>query len=311
MSNNAKEFKTTIGGQALLEGIMMRGPEKSAMAVRRPDGEIEVEAYPSPGGAKVWYKRVPFIRGCFNMVDSLLFGYKCLMRSAEISGAETEEPSKFEKWLADKLGKSVNTIVAVVALVLGLGLAIGLFMLLPAFLVKLVGGAIESSVVLSLIEGAIKILLFVLYLLLVSRMKEIRRVFEYHGAEHKTIACYEAGLPLTVENIRPQTRFHPRCGTSFLLIVLVISILLFSVVTWSSVLMRVALKLLLLPVVVGISFEILKLTGRYDNFVTRIARAPGMWFQRLTTGEPDDSQIEVAIASVLPVMPENKGDDKW
>ncbi len=289
---------------------MMRGPEQSAMAVRLPDGTIDVELMPT-NNPSAWYKKVPFIRGCFNMVDSLLLGYKCLMKSAEKSGMDSETPSKFEEWLAKKSGKAITSIVSVFALVIGGAIAISLFMVLPAFLVGLFGHNIASPIAKSLIEGVVKISIFILYIGLVSRLNDIRRVFQYHGAEHKTIYCYESKQELTVENVRTKSRFHPRCGTSFLLIVLVISILLFSVVTWSSILVRVLLKILLLPVVVGIAYEIIKLAGRYDNIITRIISAPGLWLQRLTTFEPDDSQIEVAIASMSPVIPKEKGSDEW
>lgn len=307
---NKNEFKTSIGGQALIEGVMMRGPVETAMAVRTPGGEIDVERMPTKNPT-AWYRKTPFIRGTFNMVDSLLLGYRCLMKSADKAGMDEGEPGKFEIWLSEKMGKSIMSVVSVVALLLGAAIAIGLFMVLPAFLVGLIGGYLPTPIIKSLIEGAVKIVIFVIYLALVSRMNDIKRVFQYHGAEHKTIACYEAGLELNVENVRGQRRFHPRCGTSFLLIVLVISILVFSVVTWSSVLIRVALKFLMLPVVIGIAYEIIKLAGRYDNPVTRIISAPGLWLQRLTTNEPDDSQIEVAIASMLPVIPEEKGTDEW
>jgi uncharacterized protein YqhQ len=305
------EYKTSIGGQALIEGVMMRGPEQSAMAVRLPDGGIDVERFPTKNPT-AWYRKAPFIRGSFNMVDSLLQGYRCLMKSAEKSGMEDEgEPGKLELWLAKKTGKDLMSVVSGVALVLGGGLAILLFMMLPAFIVGLLGRFIAGSVAKSLVEGAVKILIFVLYLSLVSRLNEIKRVFMYHGAEHKTIACYEAGEELNVENVRAKQRFHPRCGTSFLLIVLVVSILLFSVVTWSNVFVRVALKLLMLPVVIGVAYEIIKLAGRVDNALTRAISAPGIWLQRLTTVEPDDSQIEVAIASMLPCIPKEKGSDEW
>lgn len=303
-------FKTSIGGQALIEGVMMRGPEQSAMAVRLPDGEIDVETWETKSNRK-WYHKTPFVRGIFNMVDSLVFGYKCLMKSADKAGMEEEEPSRFEKWLADKLGKSLTSVVSVVAVVLGAGIAIGLFMILPAFITGLLGRWITSRVAKTLVEGVLKIGIFLVYMAVIRVMPEIRRVYQYHGAEHKSIACYEAGLPLTVENVRPQRRFHPRCGTSFLLITLVISILLFSVVTWNHVLIRVLLKILLLPVVVGIAYEIIKLAGRYDNIITRAVSTPGMWTQRLTTQEPDDSMIEVAIASLTPCIPGEQGEDAW
>ena len=306
-----EQFKTSIGGQALIEGVMMRGPEKTAMAVRLPDGGIDVEDWVTKSPS-AWYKKEPFIRGCFNMVDSLLMGYKCLMKAVEKAGFDDEEPSKFEAWLAERLGKNIGTVVSVVAMVGGLGIAILLFMVLPTFLVGLLRSVLTMGpVVRSLLEGVAKILVFLVYLASVSRMKEIHRVFEYHGAEHKTIACYEKQLPLTVENIREQVRFHPRCGTSFILIVLVISILVSSVITVDQLLWRVLFKMLLLPVVIGVAYEIIKFAGRHDNIVTRIISAPGLWFQRLTTFEPDDSQIEVAIASMLPVIPQEAGKDTW
>lgn len=303
------KFKTNIGGQALIEGVYMRGPEQSAMAVRIPDGTIDVETFPTTNPS-AWYKKTPFIRGSFNMIDSLMQGYKCLMKSAEKSGMESGEPSKFETWLAEKSGKALTSVVSVVALVLGGAIAIGLFMVLPAFIVGFfskTGGQVTKS----LIEGVVKIVVFVLYIALVSQLSDIKRVFRYHGAEHKTIFCYESGKELTVENVRGMSRFHPRCGTSFLLIVLVISILLFSVVTWKSIIFRVFLKLLMLPVVIGIAYEIIKLAGRYDNILTRAVSAPGLWLQRLTTAEPDDDQIEVAIASMIPAIPRETGSDEW
>lgn len=306
---NKGTFKTSIGGQALIEGVMMRGPNETAMAVRIPDGTIDVELTPT-SNPTAWYRKTPFVRGSFNMVDSLLMGYKCLLKSAEKSGMDSEEPGKFELWLSEKSGKALSSVISVVALALGGAIAIGLFMVLPTFVVGIFAN-VSSPVAKSLVEGLLKIIIFILYLSLVSQLSDIRRVFQYHGAEHKTIACYEAGEELIVENIRDKSRYHPRCGTSFLLIVLVISILLFSVVTWSSMLLRVLLKLLMLPLVVGIAYEIIKLAGRFDNIVTRIISAPGMWFQRLTTAEPDDSQIEVAIASMIPVIPKEKGSDEW
>lgn len=289
---------------------MMRGPALSAMAVRLPDGGIDVETW-GVGGGKSWYRKAPFVRGIFNMADSLVTGYKCLMKSANKAGFEDEEPSRFERWLSERMGKSLSSIVAVMAAVIGFGLAILLFTVLPAFLTGLLGRWITLPIVKSLIEGVMKIGIFVLYMALIARMPDIKRVYQYHGAEHKTIACYEAEQELTVENVRDKSRFHPRCGTSFILIVLVISILLFSVVTWSSILIRVLLKIILLPLVVGVAYEIIKFVGRHDNGLTRAISAPGLWTQRLTTKEPDDSQIEVAIASMQPVIPKERGEDEW
>ena len=308
--NKDKSFKTSIGGQALIEGVMMRGPQKIAMTVRKPDGDLQVDVWDAP--KKTVWNRIPIVRGVVNMVVSLMDGYKCLMKSAEIStqGLEEEEPSRFEKWLDEKLGDKMTKVVSVISAVLGFGVAILLFTFLPAFLGGLLKGVLPRWG-LSLFEGLLKIALFIGYLALVSLMPDMKRMFQYHGAEHKTIFCYEAGLELTVENVRKQRRFHPRCGTSFLIIALVLSILVFSVVTWSSPLIRTLLKLALTPLVVGIAYELIKLAGRYDNLFTRIISFPGLQLQHLTTREPDDSMIEAAIASMKPVVPETKGEDQW
>ncbi len=308
--NKDKSFKTSIGGQALIEGVMMRGPQKIAMAVRKPDGGLQVDVWDAP--KKTLWNRIPIVRGVVNMVVSLMDGYKCLMKSAEIStqGMEEEEPSKFEKWLDEKLGDKMTKVVSVLSAVVGFGVAILLFTFLPAFLVGLLKGVLPRWG-LSIIEGLLKIALFIGYLALVSLMPDMKRMFQYHGAEHKTIFCYEAGLELTVENVRKQRRFHPRCGTSFLIIALVLSILVFSVVTWSSPLIRTLLKLAMTPIVVGVAYELIKLAGRYDNLFTRILSFPGLQLQHLTTREPDDAMIEAAIASMEPVLPEKKGEDQW
>ncbi len=310
MSSKDKKFKTSIGGQALIEGVMMRGPKKAAMAVRKPDGELWVDVWDAP--KKTVWSKIPIVRGVVNMVVSLMDGYKCLMKSAEISteGLEEEKPSKFEEWLEKKLGDKMTKVVSVLSAILGIAFAVLLFTFLPAFLVGFLKGILPRWG-LSLIEGFLKIALFVGYLAVVSLLPDMKRMFQYHGAEHKTIFCYEAGLELTVENVRKQKRFHPRCGTSFLIIALILSILVFSVVTWSSPLIRTLLKLALTPIVVGIAYELIKLAGRYDNVFTRILSFPGLKLQHLTTREPDDSMIEAAIASVKPVIPEKKGEDQW
>ena len=308
MDKNEKQscaIKTSVGGQALLEGIMMKGPYKSAMAVRKPNGEIDLSTWETKQLTGI--RKVPFVRGTFNFIDTLIKGYECLMKSAEISGQE-EEPDKFELWLNKTFGKAAGSVFSfLITLVAGV-LAIGLFFGVPALITNLVSEYITNKVVLSAIEGIIKIGLFLVYIIGVSNMKDIRRTFMYHGAEHKTIFCYEQGLELTVENVRKQQRFHPRCGTSFLLIVLVVSILVSSVITWESVLIRVLLKIAMLPITVGISYEIIKFAGRHDNWLTRIISAPGLWLQNFTTKEPDDSMIEIAIAAVTPVLPENPED---
>ena len=325
----AKEkFKTMIGGQALIEGIMMRGPEKDAIVVRTSKG-LETEVHPrklhSPKSVKSW----PFIRGIFSFFDSQAVGVKALMRSADLAPEEMqEEPSKFDKWLEKALGnETFQKVIVGIAMAMGVGLSIVLFFLLPMVISGFMDGFIKSNLMLNLVEGVIRMAIFMAYMILISRMSEMKRVFGYHGAEHKTIRCYEAGLPLTVENVRTQTRLHPRCGTSFLLVVMVISILIFSIA--SSLLLSVcpqlgsmrgsalyrfimiAFKLLLLPLVVGVTYEINRWAGRHDNWFTKILTAPGMWMQHFTTNEPDDSMIEVGIAAVNAVLPEKEGSDLW
>lgn len=307
----ANKKKTSIGGQALIEGIMMRGPVLTSMATRMPDGSIDVETWNTHKGCKTpWTRRAPFIRGIFNMVDSMVVGYHCLMKSAEKAGVE-EEPTKFDKWLEKKLGDNMMKVLGGFAAVLGVALAAVLFIFIPTGLSSLLKPLIGTGVGLSLIEGLIKVIILVGYMWLCSRMKDIRRVFEYHGAEHKSIACYEAGLPLTVENVRPQRRLHPRCGTSFLFLVVFISIIIGSFISWDNPAIRMLLKLLLIPVVVGISYELIKLAGRSDGIFTRIISAPGMWLQHITTCEPDDGQIECAIAALTAVIPEDENADRW
>ena len=307
----ANKKKTSIGGQALIEGIMMRGPVLTSMATRMPDGSIDVETWNTHKGSKTpWTRRAPFIRGIFNMVDSMVVGYHCLMKSAEKAGVE-EDPTKFDKWLEKKLGDNMMKVLGGFAAVLGVALAAVLFIFIPTGLSSLLKPLIGTGVGLSLIEGLIKVIILVGYMWLCSRMKDIRRVFEYHGAEHKSIACYEAGLPLTVENVRPQRRLHPRCGTSFLFLVVFISIIIGSFISWDNPAIRMLLKLLLIPVVVGISYELIKLAGRSDGIFTRIISAPGMWLQHITTCEPDDGQIECAIAALTAVIPEDENADRW
>ena len=310
-----KEFKTSIGGQAVIEGVMMRGPEKSALAVRLPGGEIDIEEWDNPAADGKWFRKTPFVRGMFNMVGAMKLGYTCLTKSAEKSGMlEEEQPSRFEKWLTEKLGDKFSTVLTMFSVVLGVVIAVGLFAVLPLVLTRLLSDTAQLALnptTRALIEGLVRIVVFVTYILLVSRMKEIRRVFEYHGAEHKTIACYEAGQELTVENVRTKSRFHPRCGTSFLLIVLVVSIIVFSTIRLEDVLLRALLRFALLPLVVGVAYEIIKFAGRHDNSFTRAISAPGLWLQRMTAHEPDDGQIEIAIASMSAVVPREDGADSW
>lgn len=323
-----EKFRTMIGGQALIEGIMMRGPDKDAVVVRTAEGmKIEVKDRKlSPPGS---FKRWPFFRGIFTFFDSQITGVKALMRSADLAPEEEqEEPSKFDKWLEKKLGnEKFQKVIVGLAVAMGLGLSIGLFFLLPMILASVFDRWIRTTLGINLLEGLIRMIIFLSYMILISRMSEMKRVFSYHGAEHKTIRCYEAGLPLTVENVRMQTRLHPRCGTSFLLVVMVISILVFSVAsslllaavpaltalrgTFLFRLLMIVYKLLLLPIVVGITYEINRWAGRNDNWLTRILTAPGMWMQHFTTNEPDDSMIEVGIAAVEAVLPEEEGADRW
>ena len=326
-----EKFKTTIGGQALIEGIMMRGPEKDAIAVRTAD-EIKLELKDRKIRPKNSIAAWPFIRGAVNFFDSQVTGVKALMHSADLSpeGQELaqEEPSKFDKWLEEKLGnEGFQKAVIGTAVFMGLGMSILLFFLLPMVICGFFDQWIQSTIALNLMEGVVRMCIFMGYMLLISRMKEMKRVFAYHGAEHKTIRCYEAGLELTVENVRVQTRLHPRCGTGFLLIVMVISILVFSIASTVLLslipalgamkgsflyrLIMIVFKLLLLPLVVSITYEINRWVGRHDNAFTRILSAPGMWMQNFTTNEPDDSMIEVGIAALKAVIPENEGADLW
>ena len=325
MAKQQEKFKTMIGGQALIEGIMMRGPEKDAVVVRTKEG-LQVDVKPRKVYKKGSICRWPLIRGVVTFFDSQVSGVKALMQSADLSPDEQEEPSKLDQWLEKKLGsKAFQNLLVSVAVFMGLAMSVGLFFLLPSLAGDVMEIWVDNPLLRTLLEGVVRILIFVVYIVLMSRMKDMRRVFSYHGAEHKTIRCYEAGLPLTVENIQKQTRLHPRCGTSFLLIVMILSILLFSVATallekipvftqldgiYDNLLMM-GVKLLLLPLLVAISYEFNRLVGRYDNWLTRILTAPGMWFQKITTAEPDDSMIEVAITAVEAVLPEQEGADRW
>lgn len=315
------QIKSKVGGQALIEGVMMRGLDKVSMAVRKQDGEIVKESWSVTDlKDKKWYCKTPFIRGIFNLVESFTLGYKCLMKSAsyiELEDEQDEQPSKFEQKIMDIFGENLMKVISGIAMVIGVMVAVVLFMWLPAFLAKLINSAfvngmnVDIGAFKAIVEGVIKICVFVAYLAIISQMKDVKRLFMYHGAEHKSIACYEAGEELTIENAKRFTRFHPRCGTSFILIVLIISIIVFMAVSWNYLIIRVALKLALLPVVIGIAYEIIRLAGKYDNIVTRIISAPGLALQRLTTREPDDSMLEVAIAALTDALPENREDDKW
>lgn len=307
----------TVGGQAVLEGIMMKGKEKYSIAVRREDGSISLSEH-SHTSVRKKHKilNIPILRGIVGFGESMVLNFKTLSQSAEQYGGldEVEPESKFEKWLTEKLGDKLMGIIMGIAMVLGVALCIGLFFYLPTLAVNgidhLAGGRLGMWK--SAIEGIIKMTIFVLYLLGVSLMKDIRRTFEYHGAEHKTIFCYESGEELTVENVKKHKRFHPRCGTSFIFVVLTVSILLNSLLdiipfidAWGNPFLRILFKMVMLLPVVGISFEFIMLAGKHDNLITRILSYPGLLMQRITTREPDDSQIEVAIVALKSSLPDD------
>ncbi|WP_295582852.1 DUF1385 domain-containing protein [uncultured Oscillibacter sp.] len=320
--NNSCAFRTSIGGQALIEGILMRGPEKQAIVVRDQEGNLVEKTedlkfirdrYPILG--------VPLIRGTVNFLDSMVNGVKALMYSADFYPDEAaSQPSKWELWLEKHLSsKKMESALVTLAVVLGVGMSVFLFMVLPTFLT---GGLLHFFPGFplwgrNLVEGVLKIVIFLLYLVFCSKQKDIYRVFQYHGAEHKTIFCYEAGLPLTVENVRAQPRHHPRCGTSFLFVVIFVSILFSGVVfgIWpiTNVWLRTAVHLLLLPLVVGVTYEFNRWVGRHvqENRLAQILTAPGLWMQNFTTNEPEDPMIECAIRSLELVLPSEKGKDAW
>ncbi|MGI5888757.1 MAG: DUF1385 domain-containing protein [Oscillospiraceae bacterium] len=304
-AGKTEKYRTSIGGQALLEGVMMRGPKKTAIAVRRPDGELQVETWDTEG---LKCRKIPLVRGICSLVSGLKIGYRAMMRSAEISGEDEEEDDAFSRWLDRKFGEKAEKTVEAVVYVISVVLAIALFVVLPTFVTGLLSKVLPIQGIMSLVEGILKVLIFLLYLWSISRMKEISRVFAYHGAEHKTIACYEAGDEMKVENIRNYSRFHPRCGTSFLFIAVTVGIIIFAFIPWRGTFYRALLKLALLPVIAGISYELLKYSGTHDGPVARTLAAPGLWMQRLTTKEPDDSMIEAALAAFMAVLPGDGSD---
>lgn len=312
------KIKTSIGGSALIEGIMMRGPKKTTVAVRMSDNSIYTEDINFNSiGSKSKFFQLPFIRGFITLIDSMRLSMKCLMLSAEKSvegtDEENEEPSKFEKWLEDKLGDKLFGVIMTFASIVGVALAILLFFALPTFifnnLAKVVPALDNGTIWRSVFEGLLKIAIFLGYIIIISRTPDMKRTFMYHGAEHKTIFCYENLEELTVENVRKYKRFHPRCGTSFMIIMLLVGIIIGLFITAKNPLLRTLIKLLLLPVSCGFGYELIKLCAKYDNVFTRIIAAPGLAAQRITTVEPDDSMIEIAIAAIKPVIPEN-GEDR-
>lgn len=323
MSDNKVLHKTSVGGQALIEGIMMQGPKGAAMSVRLPDGTIDTEEKQVKHiRDKIKILGWPLIRGVVNFVESMIFGYSCLMESAEKSGLEDiemeeEQMSKLDKWLNDHMSKKFMSVLTAIASVLGVLLAFALFFYAPTkitnWLNNLAGGALTNYR--ALIEGLMRAVIFIIYIALVSLMKDIKRTFMYHGAEHKTIFCYEHGLDLTVENVRKQSRFHPRCGTNFMFVMIIISVIVSSVVSVAFPALRnntalwIAIKLLILPLVMGIGYEFIKYAGKHDNILVKVLSAPGLWMQRLTTKEPDDSMIEVALEAFKAVITDDPNDD--
>ena len=310
MKKNKKEKdprRGIVGGQAVLEGVMMKSGESVSLAVRGENGSITVDNTKFTSLRKK-YKicNIPVIRGCVSFVEQLILSMDTLTKSAEMLGIEDEPETKFEKWVQEKFGDNLMKIVSAIGMVLGLVLGVGLFLMLPTFLTSLVDSVveIEGSFLKSLLEGLVRMGIFVLYIWLVSFMSDIRRTYEYHGAEHKSVACFEAGLPLTPENARKCSRFHPRCGTSFIFVMLFISIIINSFLTWDNVWIRFGSKLLMIPLIVGIGFEFLMFAGQHGgNPVVRILSAPGLWMQRITTREPDDSQLEVALTALKNAIP--------
>lgn len=313
---------TSIGGSALIEGIMMRGPKKTMIAVRTAPDKIETEELEVKTlREKYKFFRIPFIRGIAGMIDSLKLSYKSLMISAnkaiDAIEVEEEEMGKFEKWLNDKLGEKFMNAIMTLASVLGVALAVVLFIWVPSLLYSGLAPlhpVFNSQLLRSAFEGILRIALFLSYIVIVSRMEDMKRVFMYHGAEHKTIFCYEADEELTVENVRKHRRFHPRCGTSFMIIMLILGIVIglfvpsFAYLGVLGTVLRAAIKIVLLPLSVGLGFELIQLCGKHDNWFTRIIAAPGMWAQRITTREPDDAMIEIAIAAITPVIPDDGSD---
>ena len=304
---------TTIGGQALMEGIMMVGPQRTVAAFCSEEGQISTEEISVPRLTKLYpILGKPFIRGIFSLIDSFRLGYKALSLSADklTGGEEEEELSGFDKWLNDHLGEKITGVIMAIASVLGIALAIALFFFLPTVLFNLLEAVApgEISGWRSIFEGVIRIGIFVGYVVLIGMVPDIKRTFQYHGAEHKTIFCYENVLPLTVENVRKQMRFHPRCGTSFLILMLVIGIIVGFFIPFSNPFLRTFTKLLCIPVIMNVGYEVQKACARHDGWLSRAVTAPGLWMQRLTVKEPDDKMIEAAIAAMEAVIPEN-GED--
>ena len=313
-TTKSKDFRTSIGGQALMEGIMMRGPKKQSIVINTKDGFVTKTEDISLPKDKHPILGVVFIRGVVNFINSLVIGMRAITYSAEFAmdDDEEEELSGFDKWINEKLGnEKAEKVIIGIAVVIAVALMIGMFFILPTVLAGLFSRFFDHHMLRSLTEGVLRIIIFILYLWLATRLKDIKRMWAYHGAEHKAIYCYERGLELTVENVEKQSKQHPRCGTSFLFIVMIVSVLVFSLTTWTNIWMRIGMRLILLPVVVAISYEIIKLAGRYDNLLTRIISAPGKALQKLTTSEPDEAMIQTAIEAISEVIPENEKEAQW
>ena len=294
----------SVGGQAVLEGVMMKSGDNVALSVRGMDGNITTETSTFISAKKKYkFLSFPIIRGVVNFVESMILSMKILNRSADLLGIEEEE-SKFEKWIAEKFGKSAAAIASVIGTVLGLALSVLLFMYLPAVISDFTDSFCDAQLFKSAVEGVTKILIFILYIILVGLIPDMKRVFQYHGAEHKSIFCHESGEELTPENVKKHSRFHPRCGTSFLFVMMFLSIFISVIYIGLPRLPRVCIKLVMLPLIVGIGYEFIKFAGTHDNAFVRILSAPGLWVQRLTTKEPDLKQIEVAIASLKAALPD-------
>lgn len=306
--------RTSIGGQALIEGVMMRGPKEIAIVVRRPDQQITVKKE-TVGGIVQKYKlnKIPFLRGAVALIDSMVLGMQSLTYSAEVAeeGLEEEEPDKFQRFMEKLFGNKANDVLLYTSVAIAMMLSVAIFIIGPTFLTSFLGRYIGKNIFMNLMEGFLRLGMFFIYIVLISRMKDIKRVFQYHGAEHKAIYCYEHGEELTVENTRKYTTLHPRCGTSFLFIVMMVSIIMFSMVGWPNPLVRVVTRLALMPLVAGISYEIIKLAGRSNSPIMKAINYPGMMMQKFTTLEPDDSQIEVAIEALKNVLVDNEEESKW
>ena len=299
---------TSVGGQAIMEGIMMRGPEKTAVAVRLPDGSIHMKTQPTPKVSR-WGK-IPIIRGVVNFVSSMIQGTKVLMYSADVLEAnypEEYEKDKFDIWIEEKVGKEKAwKILMVISVLIAIVAAVAIFMLLPTVAVGLLSRLTDSIILLNLAEGALRMIIFIAYIMLISKMSDIKTVFQYHGAEHKTIHCFENNMELTPENAQKFYTLHPRCGTSFLMFVMVIAVLTHALMGWPNVWLRIVSRILVLPLIAGLSYELLKWAGRSDNWLVKILSLPGIYLQKLTTKEPSEKQLEVAIAAMKAVLPENK-----